>query len=115
MRGRHGDINIQGAYLHMASDALVSLGVVIAAGLALWLGWSWLDPVASLVIALVIVAGTWGLLRRSLRLMFDGVPSTSTWRPVRHELESLPGVQRVHDLHVWATGTTDVRLEPRTS
>jgi cobalt-zinc-cadmium efflux system protein len=110
MRGRHGDINIQGAYLHMASDALVSLGVVIAAGLSLWLGWSWLDPVASLVIALVIVAGTWGLLRRSLRLMFDGVPEHIDLAAVRHALESLPGVLRVHDLHVWATGTTDVAL-----
>jgi cobalt-zinc-cadmium efflux system protein len=100
MRGRHGDLNIQGAYLHMAGDALVSLGVVVAAGVSLWFGWSWLDPVASLVIALVIVAGTWGLFRRSLRLMFDGVP----------EHIDLAAVQRVHDLHVWATGTTDVAL-----
>lgn len=110
MRGRHGDLNIQGAYLHMASDALVSLGVVVAAGLALWLGWTWLDPVASLVIALVIVVGTWGLLRRSLRLMFDGVPDHIDLAAVRRELESLPGVQRVHDLHVWATGTTEIAL-----
>jgi cobalt-zinc-cadmium efflux system protein len=110
MRGRHDDMNIQGAYLHMASDALVSLGVVVAAGLSLWFGWSWLDPVASLVIALVIVAGTWSLFRRSLRLMFDGVPEHIDLAAVRRELESLPGVQRVHDLHVWATGTTDVAL-----
>lgn len=110
MRGRHGDINIQGAYLHMASDALVSLGVVVAAGVSLWLGWTWLDPVASLVIALVIVVGTWGLLRRSLRLMFDGVPDHIDLAAVRRTLESLPGVQRVHDLHVWATGTSDVAL-----
>jgi len=110
MRGRHEDMNIQGAYLHMASDALVSLGVVVAAGLSLWFGWSWLDPVASLVIALVIVAGTWSLFRRSLRLMFDGVPEHIDLAAVRRELESLPGVQRVHDLHVWATGTTDVAL-----
>jgi cobalt-zinc-cadmium efflux system protein len=110
MRGRHGDLNIQGAYLHMASDALVSLGVVVAAGVSLWFGWSWLDPVASLVIALVIVVGTWGLFRRSLRLMFDGVPEHIDLAAVRRELEALPGVQRVHDLHVWATGTTDVAL-----
>jgi len=110
MRGRHEDMNIQGAYLHMASDALVSLGVVVAAGLSLWFGWSWLDPVASLVIALVIVAGTWSLFRRSLRLMFDGVPEHIDLAAVRRELESLPGVQRVHDLHVWATGTSDVAL-----
>ncbi|HKX42855.1 MAG TPA: cation diffusion facilitator family transporter [Burkholderiaceae bacterium] len=110
MRGRDGDLNIQGAYLHMASDALVSLGVVVAAGLSLWFGWRWLDPVASLVIALVIVVGTWGLFRRSLRLMFDGVPEHIDLAAVRRELESLPGVQRVHDLHVWATGTTDTVL-----
>ena len=110
MRGRHEDINIQGAYLHMAGDALVSVGVVVAAALALWLGWTWLDPVASLIIAIVIVVGTWGLLRRSLRLMFDGVPEHIDLAAVRRELESLPGVQRVHDLHVWATGTSDVAL-----
>jgi len=110
MRGRHGDLNVQGAFLHMAGDALVSLGVVVAAALALWQGWTWLDPVVSLMIAFVIVVGTWGLFRRSLRLMFDGVPEHIDLAAVRRELESLPGVQRVHDLHVWATGTTDTAL-----
>lgn len=110
MRGGDDDINIRSAYLHMASDALVSAGVVGVGGLALWTGWTWLDPIASLVIALVIVVGTWSLFRQSLRLMFDGVPEQIDLPTVRRLLESLPGVQRVHDLHVWATGTTDVAL-----
>jgi cobalt-zinc-cadmium efflux system protein len=110
MRGGEGDINIRGAYLHMASDALVSAGVVVVGGLALWTGWAWLDPAASLVIALVIVIGTWRLFRQSLRLMFDGVPEHIDLAAVRTALEALPGVARVHDLHVWATGTTDVAL-----
>jgi cobalt-zinc-cadmium efflux system protein len=108
MRGREHDLNIRGAFTHMAADALVSAGVVLAGGLSLWFGWAWLDPVASLVIALVIVVGTWRLLRQSLHLMFDGVPEHIDLAAVRHALESLPGVDRVHDLHVWATGTSDV-------
>lgn len=110
MRGRDDDMNIRGAYLHMAGDALVSAGVVVVGALALWTGWAWLDPVASLVIALVIVIGTWGLFRQSLHLLFDGVPEHIDPAAVRAALEALPGVARVHDLHVWATGTTDVAL-----
>ena len=110
MRGRHDDMNIRGAYLHMASDALVSAGVVVVGALALWTGWAWLDPAASLAIAAVIVIGTWGLFRQSLRLMFDGVPEHIDLIAVRTVLEALPGVARVHDLHVWATGTTEVAL-----
>ena len=110
MRGRHDDMNIRGAYLHMASDALVSAGVVVVGALALWTGWAGLDPAASLVIALVIVVGTWGLFRQSLRLMFDGVPEHIDLVAVRGVLAALPGVDRVHDLHVWATGSTDVAL-----
>ena len=110
MRGRDGDLNIRGAYLHMAGDALVSAGVVLVGALMLWTGWAWLDPVASLAIALVIVASTWGLLSQSLRLMFDGVPHHIDLAAVRAALTALPGVDRVHDLHVWATGTSDVAL-----
>lgn len=110
MRGGEDDINIRGAYLHMAGDALVSAGVVVVGGLALWTGWAWLDPVASLLIAVVIVAGTWSLFRQSLHMMFDGVPDHIDLIAVRSLLEALPGVQGVHDLHVWATGTTDVAL-----
>ena len=110
MRGRHDDINARGAFVHMAGDALVSFGVVVAGALALWLGWSWLDPVVSLAIAAVIVVGTWGLLRQSLHLMFDGVPAHIDIAAVRLQLETLPGVSRVHDLHVWAVGSADVLL-----
>ena len=110
MRGRHDDLNIRGAYLHMASDALVSAGVVMVGALVLWTGWAWLDPAASLAIAAVIVVGSWGLLRQSSRLMFDGVPEHIDLVAVRVVLEGLPGVARVHDLHVWATGTSDVAL-----
>ena len=74
MRGRERDMNIRGAFLHMAADALVSLGVVISGALYLWQGWDWIDPAMSLVIAAVIVLGTWGLLRQSVHLLFDGVP-----------------------------------------
>ena len=110
MRGREDDLNIRGAFMHMAGDALVSLGVVVAGGLSLGFGWAWLDPVTSLAIAAVIVVGTWGLLRQSLHLMFDGVPAHIDLAAVRSQLAALPGVDRVHDLHVWATGTSDVVL-----
>jgi cobalt-zinc-cadmium efflux system protein len=110
MRGRAGDLNIRGAFLHMAADALVSLGVVIAGALYLWQGWVWLDPVMSLVIALVIVLGTWGLFRQSLHLLFDGVPAEIELAAVGKELLGLPGVTDLHDLHVWAMGTSQVAL-----
>lgn len=109
-RGRADDMNIRGAFLHMAADALVSLGVVIAGGLALWLGWNWLDPLVSLLIAAVIVAGTWSLFRQSLHLLFDGVPESVDLAAVRDCLATLPGVARVHDLHVWAMGTTEIAM-----
>ena len=110
LRGRHGDLNVRGAFLHMAGDALVSAGVVVTGALALAFGWSWLDPAVSLVIAFVIVLGTWSLFRQSLHLLFDGVPEGIDLHAVRRELEALPGVDRVHDLHVWATGTTETAL-----
>lgn len=105
LRGSHGDLNIRGAFLHMAADALVSLGVVLAGALYLWQGWAWIDPVLSLVIAAVIVLGTWGLLRQSLHLLFDGVPEGVDLTQVRRGLLGLPGVVGLHDLHVWAMGT----------
>ena len=110
MRGRKDDLNIRGAFLHMAADALVSLGVVVAGGLALWLGWNWIDPVVSLLIAVVIVAGTWSLFRQSLHLLFDGVPDQVDLHAVRASLLELPGVERVHDLHVWAMGSSRIAL-----
>ncbi|MEO5882907.1 MAG: cation diffusion facilitator family transporter [Caldimonas sp.] len=110
LRGRHDDLNIRGAFLHMSADAAVSAGVVVAGALMLWQGWLWADPVASLLIAAVILVSTWQLFRDSLHLMFDGVPSSIDLDAVRAELEALPGVDCVHDLHVWATATTEVVL-----
>ena len=110
LRGRHSDLNVRGAFLHMAGDALVSAGVVVTGALALGFGWNWLDPAVSLAIAVVIVLATWGLFRQSLHLLFDGVPEGIDLHAVRRELEALPGVDRVHDLHVWATGTTETAL-----
>lgn len=110
MRGRNSDLNIRGAFLHMAADALVSAGVVVTGALALWFGWNWLDPVASLLIAAVILVGTWSLFRESLHLLFDGVPEDVHLPAVRSYLESLPGVTNVHDLHVWAMGTAYIAM-----
>ena len=110
MRGREHDLNIRGAFLHMAADALVSAGVVVAGALLLWKGWAWIDPVVSLAIAAVIVIGTWGLFRQSLHLLFDGVPAHIDLDEVRAELLALPGVQRVHDLHVWAMSSEETAL-----
>ena len=110
MRGRESDLNIRGAFLHMAADALVSAGVMVSGGLALWFGWVWLDPVVSLVIAAVIVIGTWSLFKQSLHLLFDGVPDGVDLGAVQALLEALPGVDRVHDLHVWAMGTSEIAM-----
>lgn len=110
MRGQANDLNIRGAFLHMVADALVSLGVVLGGVLYLWQGWSWIDPVMSLVIAVVIVLGTWGLLRQSVHLLLDGVPERIDMTGVRQHLLALPGVAEVHDLHVWAMGTSEVAL-----
>ncbi|MEO6407531.1 MAG: cation diffusion facilitator family transporter [Burkholderiaceae bacterium] len=110
MRGRSSDLNVRAAFLHMAADALVSAGVVLAGALALWFGWLWLDPVVSLLIAVVIVAGTWDLFRQSLHLLFDGVPAGVDIDAVQALLAARPGVERVHDLHVWAIGANEVAL-----
>ena len=104
------DLNIRGAFLHMAADALISLGVVFAGGLYLWLGWTWLDPAVSLLIALVVVLGAWSLLRRSLHLLFDGVPDDIDTATVRQRLLDLAGVAAVHDLHIWAISTAENAL-----
>jgi cobalt-zinc-cadmium efflux system protein len=110
MRGRKGDLNVRGAFLHMAADALVSLGVVLGGALYLWQGWAWIDPVMSLAIAVVIVAGTWDLFRQSLHMLFDGVPEQVDLAKVRLLLLGLSGVADVHDLHVWAMGTSQTAL-----
>lgn len=110
MSGRRADLNIRGAYLHMAADALVSFGVVAAGALYAWSGWRWIDPAATLVIVLVVVLGTWSLFRQSLHLLFDGVPSHIDLPAIRTRLLVLAGVVSVHDLHIWAMSTTDVAL-----
>ncbi len=109
-KGKDSDLNIRGAYLHMAADAAVSLGVVIS-GALIWLyGWAWIDPIISLVIALVILLSTWGLLRDSLNLAVDAVPKEVDPEAVRTYLKALPGVEAVHDLHIWPMSTTDTAL-----
>ncbi|WP_296492433.1 cation diffusion facilitator family transporter [Rhodoferax sp.] len=110
MRGRAHDLNIRGAFLHMAADALVSAGVVVAGALTLWQGWTWLDPVVSLGIAAVILWGTWDLFKQSLHMLFDGVPAHIDPQAVQDCLAALPGVTQVHDLHIWAMGTSHVAL-----
>ncbi|MFM2066929.1 MAG: hypothetical protein RLZZ584_1838 [Pseudomonadota bacterium] len=105
-----GDLNLRGAFLHMAGDALVSLGVVASGALTLWLGWWWLDAATSLLVTLVIVVATWSLLSASLHLMVDGVPAGIDLAAVRRSLEALPGVASVHDLHVWALASAENAL-----
>lgn len=110
MRGRESDLNIRGAFMHMAADALVSAGVVLTGALTLWWGWLWLDPVVSLLIALLILWGSWGLFKQSLHLLFDGVPHAINPQAVHDCLADLPGVSQVHDLHIWAISTSKIAL-----
>ena len=110
MRGRHGDLNIRGAFLHMAADAAVSLGVVVAAGVIMWTGWQWVDPAISLCIAAIVLASGWGLARDSVNLALDGVPRGIELAGVRDYLGRLEGVIEVHDLHVWAMSTNETAL-----
>lgn len=110
MAGRKSDLNIRGAFVHMAADALVSLGVVAAGALYLWQGWTWIDPLTSLVIAFVVIIGTWSLFKQSLHLLFDGVPEHIKLPEVRDCLQAIAGVASVHDLHVWAMSTAEPAL-----
>ncbi|MBO9512410.1 cation diffusion facilitator family transporter [Erythrobacter sp. A6_0] len=104
------DINIRGAFLHMAADALVSLGVVIAGLAILWTGERWIDPAVSIAIVLVIAWGTWGLLKDSVAMSLLAVPKTVSESEVRAYLSGLPGVEAVHDLHIWPMSTTETAL-----
>jgi len=106
----HDDLNIRGAFTHMAADAIISLGVVLAGAAMLWTGWAWLDPAVSLVIAVVILLGTWSLLRDSLNLALDAVPAGIDCALVEGFLCGLPEVTGVHDLHVWGMSTTETAL-----
>ena len=109
MRGQH-DINIRGAFLHMAADALVSLGVVVAGVAIIWTGRQWIDPAVSLGIVLVIAWGTWGLLKDSVAMSMLAVPKGISESKVRAYLSGLPGVEAVHDLHIWPMSTTETAL-----
>lgn len=108
--GRKNDLNIRGAFLHMAADAAVSAGVAVAGLAILSGGWLWLDPLLSLLIAAVILAGSWGLLREAVNLALDAVPAGIDPRAVEIYLQSLPGVSAVHDLHIWGLSTSAAAL-----
>lgn len=109
-RGRDGDLNVRGAFLHMAGDALISLGVVVSGGIILLTGWSWVDPLTSLGVGAMIIWGTWGLLTGALSMSMNAVPLEVNLPAVRRMLEELPGVAGVHDLHVWSLSTTETAL-----
>jgi cobalt-zinc-cadmium efflux system protein len=109
MRG-HSDANVRGAFLHMAADAAVSAGVVIA-GLGIMLtGLAWIDPVVSIAIAVVIIVGTWGLFRESVDLALDAVPRGVDIDAIRSQLEGIPGVVELHDLRLWGASTSKMSL-----
>ncbi|ARB47373.1 cation diffusion facilitator family transporter [Alloalcanivorax xenomutans] len=110
VKGSKGDLNIRGAFLHLVADAAVSLGVVIAGVAILMTDWNWLDPVVSLLIVVVIVIGTWGLLRESLKLALNAVPAHIDLNEVEAWLRDQPGVLDIHDLHVWGMSTTESAL-----
>jgi cobalt-zinc-cadmium efflux system protein len=108
--GRGHDLNLRGAFLHMAADALIALGVVIA-GIAIALtGWLWLDPAVGLVVSATIVYGTWDLVKQATRLALDAVPQSIDAGSVRTHLQAVPGVIAIHDLHIWAMSTTETAL-----
>ncbi|GGD77778.1 cation diffusion facilitator family transporter [Croceicoccus mobilis] len=110
MRGKDDDLNIRGAYLHMAADAAVSAGVVVAGLLIALTGLNWIDPVAGLVIVAIIAVGTWGLLKDSVKMGLLAVPDGIDVAKVRATLESAEGVAAVHDLHIWPMSTTETAL-----
>jgi cobalt-zinc-cadmium efflux system protein len=110
MAGRKDDLNVRGAYLHMAADAAISLGVVVSGLVVMYTGWAWLDPAVSLAIVVIIVFGTWELLRESVRLALAAVPAHIDAEKVQRYLEQRPGVSEVHDLHIWAMSTTEAAL-----
>ncbi|MFZ0489153.1 MAG: cation diffusion facilitator family transporter [Salegentibacter sp.] len=110
MKGQKGDLNIKGAFLHMAADAGVSLGVVLGGLIIKLTDLTWIDPVLSFIIVAVIVYGAWGLLRDSVKLALDAVPEDIDLKEVNSFLKSIKGVEEVHDLHVWAMSTTETAL-----
>jgi cobalt-zinc-cadmium efflux system protein len=110
LTGQKDDLNIRGAFLHMAADAAISLGVAIGGALILWTGWVLIDPILSLGIVFVILLATWSLLRESMDLAMDSVPAGTDLEGIREYLKGLEGVAQLHDLHVWALSTSEVAL-----
>jgi len=108
--GSHGDLNRRSAFIHMLGDAAVSVGVLLSGTLIMFSGWSRIDPIVSLLIVAAILVSTWGLLRDSLHLSLDGVPSSVNSSAVMSYLADQRGVTDVHDLHIWALSTTSVAL-----
>jgi cobalt-zinc-cadmium efflux system protein len=108
--GQKHDLNIRSAFLHMAADAGISLGVVVAGVVIMLKGWLWVDPLISLAIVVIILAGTWSLLRDSINLVIDAVPQGIDMAGIRDYLTGLENVSRIHDLHVWALSTTETAL-----
>ena len=110
MRDRHDDLNLKGAFLHLASDALISLGVVVTGALILWTKAYWLDPAVGLLIIVTILWGTWGLLQESIHLILDAVPIKVNRQDVEAYLANIKDVAAVHDLHIWAMSTSGIAL-----
>jgi cobalt-zinc-cadmium efflux system protein len=110
MRGAKDDINIKGAFLHLMADALILVGVVISAIVIYYTNWHWIDPVIGLIIVGIVLYGTWGLLRDSVILILDAIPHYIDHVGVKEYLQSIPGVQAVHDLHIWGLSTREVAL-----
>jgi cobalt-zinc-cadmium efflux system protein len=110
MSGSKDDINIRGAYLHMAADAAISLGVLVAGVIIRYTAWNWLDPLVSMIIVVFIVLSTWSLLTQSLRMMLAAVPDNVDRAGIEQFLRSQPGVSKVSDLHIWAMSTTENAL-----
>lgn len=110
MKGQKHDLNIKGAFLHMAADTGVSIGVVVAGFVILKTGWFWLDPVISLLIAVVILIGTWGLLRDAMNYSLEAVPSNIDQSKIYDFLMAQPTINQVHDLHIWGMSTTETAM-----
>jgi cobalt-zinc-cadmium efflux system protein len=108
--GRHGDLNVRSAFVHMAADAALSAAVALAGAVILFTSWQWIDPAVSLLVCAVIVWSTWGLLRESVAMSMDAVPPGIDTNEVEHVLEALPGVAALHDLHVWSLSTRRIAL-----
>jgi cobalt-zinc-cadmium efflux system protein len=110
MSGRKGDLNVRAAFAHMAGDAAIALGVVVAGFVILHTGWVWLDPIVSLAIAVLVIAGTWGLARDSVSLALHAVPAGVDVAKIRNFLSSIDGVSEIQDLHIWGLSTTETAL-----